>query len=327
MLSKALIYAVRCLVMFGLAVSVVPARAQYPDRPIKFVIPFTAGGPTDALGRALAEVMRARLGQPVIVENRAGAGGNIAADFVSNAPADGYTLMLGTSGPLVINVSLYKKLAYDPIKNFDPIIMIGSLPNVIVAHPSVPAQTIGELITYSKVHKGQLNFSHAGIGGSTHLAGVMFNQVAGTELVPIAYRGASQAMTDLMGGQVQLSILDVYLAAPQVKAGTIRALGVTAGRRTPIMPDVPTLDEQGLKGFDSSVVFGVVAPKGTPLDVISKLNATLAAALDDPPTRAFLEGQGIVRAPSTDAAYLSKFMAAEIPKWRKVISSVGIEPQ
>jgi tripartite-type tricarboxylate transporter receptor subunit TctC len=327
MLSKALIYAVRFLAMFGLTLSVVPACAQYPDRPIKFIIPFTAGGPTDALGRALADAMRTRLGQPVIVENRAGAGGNIAADFVANAPADGYTLMLGTSGPLIINVSLYKKLTYDPMQSFDPIIMIGSLPNVIVAHPGLPAQTIGELITYSKAHKGQLNFSHAGNGGSTHLAGVMFNQIAGTELVPVAYRGASQAMTDLMGGQVQLSILDVYLAAPQVKAGTMKALGVTAGRRTPIMPDVPTLDEQGLKGFDSSVVFGIIAPKGTPPDVAQRLNAVLAVALDDQPTRTFLENQGIVRAPSTKAAYLSKFMAAEIPKWRKVIGAVGIEPQ
>jgi tripartite-type tricarboxylate transporter receptor subunit TctC len=327
MLSRASMCAVRCLMMVGLAVSAVPAQAQFPDRPIKFVIPFTAGGPTDALGRALADAIRARVGQPIVVENRAGAGGNIAADFVSNAPADGYTLMLGTSGPLVINVSLYKKLAYDPIKSFDPIIMIGTLPNVIVAHPSLPAKSIGELITYSKAHKGELNFSHAGIGGSTHLAGVMFNQIAGTDLVQVAYRGASQAMADLIGGQVQLSILDVYLAAPQVKAGTMKALGVTAARRTPIMPDVPTLDEQGLKGFDSSVVFGIVVPKGTPPDVVAKLNATFAAALDDPATRALLDAQGIVRAPSTDAAYLSQFMAAEIPKWREVISSVGIEAQ
>jgi len=261
MFANAPLRVVHCLTMALLAMSAIPAQAQYPDRPIKLVIPFTAGGPTDALGRALAEALRARVGQPVVVENRAGAGGNIAAEFVSNAPADGHTLMLGTSGPLVINVSLYKKLAYDPITSFDPIIMIGALPNVIVAHPSVPAGTVAELIVYSKAHKGQLNFSHAGNGGSTHLAGMLFNRMAGTDLVPIAYRGAAQALTDLIAGQVQLSILDVYLAAPQIKAGTIRALGVTAGRRTPLLPDVPTLDEQGLGGFDSSVVFGIVAPK------------------------------------------------------------------
>ncbi|BAT61902.1 tripartite tricarboxylate transporter family receptor [Variibacter gotjawalensis] len=325
MFSKVL---AQCAAAIGVAMlSALPAQAQFPERPIKLVIPFTAGGPTDALGRALAGAMQSRIGQPVVVENKAGAGGNIAADFVSNAAPDGYTLMLGTSGPLVINVSLYKKLAYDPIKSFDPIIMIGALPNVIVAHPSFPAKTIAELVAYSKAHKGALSFSHAGVGGSTHLAGVMFNQQTGTDLVQVAYRGASQAMQDLIGGQVQLSILDVYLAAPQVKAGTMKALGVTAGRRTPIMPDVPTLDEQGIKGFDSSVIFGIVAPKGTPADIVAKLNATLAAVLDDPATKMLLDNQGIVRAPSTDAAYLSQYMSTEIPKWRDVIKSVGIEQQ
>jgi tripartite-type tricarboxylate transporter receptor subunit TctC len=305
----------------------IPAAAEYPDHQIKLLVPFTAGGPTDALARTLAEGMKARMGQPVIVDNRSGAGGNIAADFVSSAPADGYTLMLGTSGPLVINVSLYKKLAYDPIKSFDPVIMIGSLPNVLIVNPSFPAKTVGELVAYSKANQGTLNFAHAGIGGSTHLAGIMFNHIVGTDLVPVAYRGSSQAMTDVIGGQVPLSFLDVYTAAPQISAGTIRALGVTADRRTPLLPDVPTLDEQGIKNIDVSVSFGIVVPKGTPHEIVAKLNSTLSAVLEDPVTQELLNKQGIVRAPSVNADYLTRFMMAEIPKWRDVIKSVGIEPQ
>lgn len=304
-----------------------PAAAEYPERPVKLLVPFTAGGPTDALARALAEGMRARLGQPVIVDNRSGAGGNIAAEFVSGAPADGYTLMLGTSGPLAINVSLYKRLAYDPVQSFDPVIMIGSLPNVLVVNPSFPARTAGELVVHGKANKGSLNFGHAGIGGSTHLAGIMFNHIAGTDLVPVAYRGSSQVLTDLIGGQVPISFLDVYTAAPQIHAGTIRALGVTAERRTPLLPDVPTLDEQGIKNIDVSVSFGIVVPKGTPPEIVAKLNSTLSAVLEDPATRALLNKQGIVRAPSISADYLARFMLAEISRWRDVIRSVGIEPQ
>lgn len=304
-----------------------PASAQYPSKPIKLVVPFAAGGPTDALGRALAAAMRTHLGQPVIVENHGGAGGNIGAQLVAQAPPDGYTLLLGTSGPLVVNVSLFKKLTFDPIKSFDSIIMIGTLPNVIVAHPSFPAKDVAELVAYSKAHKGELSFAHAGIGGSSHLAGEMFNSMAGTDLVQIPYRGASPALNDLIGGQVRLGVLDVLVAAPQVKAGKIRALGVTTRQRTAVMPDVPTLDEQGLRGFDSSVMFGIVAPRGTPSDILARLNTVLAASLDEPAMRTFLAAQGISRAPSTEAAYLSKYMAEEIPKWRKIIESIGIEVQ
>lgn len=304
-----------------------PASAQYPDRPVKLVVPFAAGGPTDALGRALAAAMRTQLGQPVIVENLGGAGGNIGAQAVAKAPADGYTVLLATSGPLVVNVSLFRKLTFDPMKSFDPIIMIGTLPNVIVAHPGFPAKDVAELVAYSKAHKGQLSFAHAGIGGSSHLAGEMFNSMAGTDLVQIPYRGASPALNDLIGGQVQLAILDVLVAAPQVKAGKIRALGVTTKARTSVLPDVPTLDEQGIKGFDSSVMFGVVAPRGTPPGILARLNAVLAASLDEPALRAFLDAQGISRAPSTEAAYLSGYIAEEIPKWRGIIEAIGLEMQ
>ena len=328
MTTRSRMWLLCCLAATSILLSfTAPASAQYPNKPIKLVVPFAAGGPTDALGRALAAAMRTHLGQPVIVENSGGAGGNIGAQLVAQAPADGYTLLLATSGPLVVNVSLFKKLTFDPIKSFDPIIMIGTLPNVIVAHPSFPAKDVAELVAYSKAHKGQLSFAHAGIGGSSHLAGEMFNSMAGTDLVQIPYRGASPALNDLIGGQVQLAVLDVLVAAPQVKAGKIRALGVTTKERASVMPDVPTLDEQGLKGFDSSVMFGVVAPRGTPADILVKLNTVLASSLDEPALRAFLDAQGISRASSTEAAYLSRYLAEEIPKWRKIIESIGIEVQ
>ncbi len=300
------------------------ARAEFPERPIKFVVPFAAGGPTDALARSLAEGVRAKLGQPVIVENRAGAGANVGADFVANAPADGYTLLFGTSGPLAINVGLYAKLSYDPIKSFDPIIMIGKMPNVLSVHPSVPAQNVQELIAYAKANPGKLSFSSSGNGASTHLAGVMFNAIAGTDILHVPYRGGAPAINDLIGGQVQMSFADIFVSAPHIKAGLLRALGVTTIERTPVLPDVPTFDEQGLKGFDVSVFFGVVAPKGVPEPIIEKLNAAFVAAMNDNSIKPILDAQGIIPAPSSSPAYLGTFMAQEIPKWRDVINSIAL---
>ncbi|UPJ76519.1 tripartite tricarboxylate transporter substrate binding protein [Bradyrhizobium sp. 187] len=300
------------------------ARAEYPEGSIKFVVPFAAGGPTDALARSLAEGVRSRLGQPVIVENRAGAGANVGADFVAAAPADGYTLLFGTSGPLAINVSLYTKLNYDPVRSFDPVIMIGKLPNVLSVHPSVPASNVQELISYAKSNAGKLSFSSSGNGASTHLAGVMFNAIAGTDILHVPYRGGAPAINDLIGGQVQMSFADIFVSAPHIKAGTLRALGVTTIERTPVLPDVPTFDEQGLKGFDVSVFFGVVVPKGVPEPIIEKLNAAFVAAMNDSSIKPILEAQGIIPAPSNSPAYLSKFMDQEIPKWRDVINSVGL---
>jgi len=300
------------------------AWAEFPERPIKFVVPFAAGGPTDALARSLAEGVRAKLGQPVIVENRAGAGANVGADFVANSTADGYTLLFGTSGPLAINVSLYTKLSYDPIKSFDPIIMIGKMPNVLSVHPSVPAQNVQELIAYAKANAGKLSFSSSGNGASTHLAGVMFNAAAGTDVLHVPYRGGAPAINDLISGQVQMSFADIFVSAPHIKAGLLRGLGVTTIERTPVLPDVPTFDEQGLKGFDVSVFFGVVAPKGVPEPIVEKLNAAFVAAMNDSSIKPILDAQGIIPAPSNSPAYLGKFMAQEIPKWRDVINSIGL---
>ncbi|WP_210345252.1 tripartite tricarboxylate transporter substrate binding protein [Bradyrhizobium sp. CCBAU 53340] len=260
----------------------------------------------------------------MIVENRAGAGANVGADFVAKAPADGYTLLFGTSGPLAINVSLYTKLSYDPIKSFDPIIMIGKMPNVLSVHPSVPAQNVQDLIAYAKANPGKLSFSSSGNGASTHLAGVMFNAAAGTDILHVPYRGGAPAINDLVGGQVQMSFADIFVSAPHIKAGILRALGVTTIERTPVLPDVPTFDEQGLKGFDVSVFFGVVAPKGVPEPIIEKLNAAFVATMNDSSIKPILDAQGIIPASSNSPAYLRKFMAQEIPKWRDVINSIAL---
>ena len=310
----------------GVLGMVAPAHAGFPDRPIKLVVPFTAGGPTDALARNLAEGLRQQLNQTVVVENKGGAGANIGAEFVANSPADGYTLLFGTSGPLAINTSLFKKLSYDPVKSFDPVIMIGKLPNVLSVHPSLPITNIKELVAYSKDGK-QLSYSSSGMGSSTHLAGILFSSMTGADLLHVPYRGAAQAMTDLLGGQVQMSFSDVFTSAPHIKEGTLRPIGVTTVERTSILPDVPTFDELGLKGFDVSVFFGVVVPKGTPKEAVAKLNAALIEALKDPNIKAAMDRQGIIPATSSTPEYLAQFMASEIPRWRDVLKQVGYEQQ
>lgn len=221
-------------------------------------------------------------------------------------------------------MSLYTKLNYDPIRSFDPVIMIGKLPNVLSVHPSVPASNVQELISYAKSNAGKLSFSSSGNGASTHLAGVMFNAIAGTDILHVPYRGGAPAINDLIGGQVEMSFADIFVSAPHIKAGTIRALGVATIERTPVLPDVPTFDEQGLKGFDVSVFFGVVVPKGVPEPIIENLNAAFVAAMNDSSIKPILEAQEMIPTPSNSPAYLSKFMAQEIPKWRDVINAVGL---
>ena len=303
-----------------------PARAQYPDRPVKLIVPFAAGGPTDALARNLAEGLRVVFAKQVVIENKPGAGANIGAEFVANAQADGYTLLFGTSGPLAINVSLFGKINYDPIKSFDPVIMIGKIPNVLAANPEVPIKTLNDLIAYAKSGE-KLSYGSSGVGASTHLAGAMLNARAGIDLLHVPYRGAAPAMNDIIGGQIPLIISDAFVASSQIKAGTIRPLGVTTKERTALLPDVQTFDEQGLEGFDSSVFFGVVVPKGTPQDVITTLNHAFISALKEPAVKSAIDAQGMILAPSTTPEYLAEFMAAEIPRSRELIEKLGIPKQ
>jgi tripartite-type tricarboxylate transporter receptor subunit TctC len=304
-----------------------PSWAQGPAFPqartLSLVVPYAPGGPTDAMARTLANAIRPVLGQSMIVENKAGAGANLGAELVARAEPDGYTLMFGTSAPLAINPYLYPKLNYDPARHFSPVIQIGYLPNVLVVHPSVPAQNVRELIAYAKANKGRLTFASSGSGASSHLAGVMFNMQAGTDIQHIPYKGTGPALNDLLGGQVSMSFTDVLTALPHIQSGKLRVLGVTAIRRSRALPGVPTLDEQGLKDFDATVFFGIVAPSGTPQDVVSKLNAAFMQVVQQPDVKERLGKQGLEPPVDYSPAQLAVYMRKEAAKWRDVIKVSG----
>lgn len=233
--------------------------------------------------------------------------------------------MFGTSAPLAINVSLYRKINYDPIKSFAPVIQIGHLPNVLVVNPGVPARNVQELIAYGKAHPGKLTYASSGNGASSHLAGVLFNNLAGTDFQHVPYKGTGPALNDLLGGQVSMTFTDVLTALPFIRSGKVRALGVTTKGRSQALPEVPTVAEQGVAGFDVSVFFGVVAPAGTPPAVIGKLNRAFADALQQPDVRKTLLAQGLELAPSTSPDQLGSFVKSEVAKWRTVVQKSGAQ--
>jgi len=306
------------------ATPVVAADALPTARPVTLVVPFPPGGPTDALARRLAEKLREPLKQNVIVENRSGAGGNIGSEYVASAKPDGYTILFGTSGPLAINVSLYKKQNYNPETSFAPIIRIGHLPNILVVNPSVPANNLQELIAYAQKNPDKLSYASSGNGASSHLAGILFNRMAGTKIMHIPYKGTGPALNDLLGGQVSMSFTDILTALPYIKAGKLRPIGLASAQRSDALPDLPTLSEQGLKGYDVSVFFGIVAPKDTPADVVNTLNQAFKTALADPTIAQTLRTQGIVEAQDKTPQGLSSFITTEVPKWRELIQSANV---
>jgi tripartite-type tricarboxylate transporter receptor subunit TctC len=302
------------------------AQAEsFPDKPVMLVVPFPPGGPTDAMARTIAAEMKDRLGQPVIVENRAGAGGNIGAEYVARAAADGQTLLFGTSGPLAINASLYRKSGYDPIKSFAPVVQVGHLPNILVVHPSVPAQNVKELVAYAKANPGKLSYASSGNGASSHLAGVLFNEKAGTDIQHIPYKGTGPALNDLLGGQVGMSFTDVLTALPYVKTGKLRALGIATAQRSQALPELPTVAEQGVPGYDVSVFFGIVAPAGTPADRIAKLNKAFVEVLASPKVKELFATQGLEGAPDHTPAQLARFIAAQKAAWAAVVKQSGAQ--
>jgi tripartite-type tricarboxylate transporter receptor subunit TctC len=312
--------------MLGLAAGA-PSYAQqeFPTKAITMVVPFPPGGPTDAMARAIAHEAKTTLGQPIIIENRPGAGGNLGADFVARAPADGHTLMFGTSGPLAINTSLYRKLNYDPLKSFTPVINIGYLPNVLIVNAAVPANNVRELIAYDKASAAKPTYASSGNGASSHLAGVMFNSMAGTGFQHVPYKGTGPALNDLLGGHVSMAFTDVLTALPFIKSGKLRVLGVTTATPSRVLPGVPTVAEQGVKGFDVSVFFGIVAPAATPPAVVAKLNSAFAAALQKPDLAKMLAEQGLEMAASTEPENLRAFMTSEVAKWHGVVKTSGAQ--
>jgi tripartite-type tricarboxylate transporter receptor subunit TctC len=296
--------------------------AQYPSKPIHLVVPFPPGGTTDILARDVAQKLSETWHQQVIVENRPGAGGNIGADLVAKAAPDGYTLVMGTVGTHAINPSLYKKMPYDHVKDFAPVILVAGVPNVLVVNPSLPVHSVQELIAYAKANPGKLNFASSGNGTSIHLSGELFKAMTGVQMTHVPYKGSAPALTDLMGGQVQLMFDNLPSSLGFIKAGKLRALAVTSAARSATLPDLPTIAESGLPGFEASSWFGVLAPAGTPRDVVQKLNHAIAAWLATDDAKQRLLAQGAIAAGGSPESF-AKHIDAETTKWAKVVAESG----
>jgi len=306
----------------AVAAPAVYAQAVYPTKPIRIVVPFPAGGTTDILARAVGQKLTETNGQPVLIDNRPGAGGNIGAELVAKSPPDGYTLLMGTVGTHAINPSLYAKMPYDHQKDFAPVILVAGVPNVLVINPSVPANSVQELIAYGKANPGKLNFASSGSGTSIHLAGELFKTMSGVQMTHIPYKGSAPAIADLLGGQVQIMFDNLPSALPQIKAGKLKALAVTSAQRATALPDVPTIAEAGLPGFEASSWFGLLAPAGTPKEVIVKLNTEVAKWLASPEAREKLAAQGAIAAGKTPEDF-TQHIVAETAKWQKVVKESG----
>jgi tripartite-type tricarboxylate transporter receptor subunit TctC len=306
-----------------LALSAVGALAQsYPTRSIRLVVPFPPGGTTDILAREVGERLSVSLGQPVVVDNRAGAAGNIGADLVAKSAPDGYTLLMGTVGTHAINASLYTKMPYDHVKDFAPVILVAGVPNVLEVTPSLPVNSVADLIKLAKDKPGQINFASSGSGTSIHLSGELFKTMAGVDMTHIPYKGSAPALTDLIGGQVQVMFDNLTSSLPQIKAGKLRAIAVTSAQRAQALPNVPTIAESGLPGFEASSWFGILAPAGTPPAVIARINADVDQWLKTADAKEKLLAQGAVAAGGTPEQFAAH-IRAETEKWAKVVKVSG----
>ncbi len=299
----------------------VPAQAQgaYPERPVRIVFGFGPGAASDVAARVVAQKMGQRLGQQFVIENRPGAGSNIAAEAVARAPKDGYTLLLTT----VANTIVVNKVSFDPVKDFTPIVLMGSVPNLLVAHPGVPADNVAALIKLAKAKPGEILFASSGAGTATHLSGELFNEMTGVKLGHVPYTGSAQATNDLLGGRVHLLFSPASTVLPHVRAGKLKALAVTQDQRSPLTPDVPSLGEAGLKGFETSVWFGLRAPAGVPADVVAKVNAAVNAALKEPETVDAFRKLGIAPLGGTPDSF-GTFFQSEVAKWERVVKAAGV---
>jgi tripartite-type tricarboxylate transporter receptor subunit TctC len=303
------------------------ARAQaYPNRTITLVVPFPPGGSTSIVGRLIADKMSDLLGQSIVVDNRGGAGGTVGTKAVTKSDPDGYTLLLGYTGTLAIGPSLYRNVGYDPRKDFAPIGMIGHAPSSLVVHPSFPAKTVAELVAYAKANPGKVNFGSAGIGTVGHITGEYFAQATGIQIVHIPYKGTGPAMSDLLGGHIPMSFSPVSTTAANVKAGLLRALAVTSVGRNKLLPEVPTMVEAGVPGFDATLAYGLVAPAGTPPAVIDRLNKALREALASEDVRKQLEIDGTEITSSTPEQY-ADFIDKDEKKWSELVKASGVEPE
>jgi tripartite-type tricarboxylate transporter receptor subunit TctC len=298
--------------------------AEYPLRPVSLLVAFTPGGPSDVLARILGRRLQELLGQPFVIENRPGAGGNIAAEAAANAAPDGYTLLMGNNSILATNASLYKKINYDPIKDFVPISLIGTQPNILVVNPQLPVNSMAELIELAKARPGELNFASSGHGAAAHLAGELFKTEAKINIVHVAYKGAAPALHDVVAGHVQMMFATAASTIGLIKSGKVRPLAVTTLHRTELLPDIPTVAELGIPGFDATTWHGLVAPAGVSKEVIGTLHFATVTALKDPEVRASLADLGVDIIGSTPKEF-DAYIKSEIPKWSAVVKASGAQ--
>jgi len=318
----------RHLIALAAAAACLPAaRAQtprYPEKPVTFVVPFAAGSATDQLARALGQSITEQTRQAVVVENKAGASGMMAAQAAARAPADGYTVLVTTNTTHAANEHLYRKLAYDPVKDFVPVTGLGKGGQVLVVRADSPYRSVADILAKAKQQPGKLSFGSG--SSSSRVAGEMFKQLSATDILHVPYKSNPQAVTDLLGGQIDLMITDTATGLPQVKAGKLRALGYSTQQRSPLLPDVPTLHEAGVKGYDMGYWFAAYVPAGTPAPVVARLNELLGIAVNGAAARSFFDASG-AQPWRTTPEELAKFQAAETQKWGKVIKAAGIEPE
>jgi tripartite-type tricarboxylate transporter receptor subunit TctC len=295
---------------------------SYPTRPVRWVVPYPPGGATDIVARIVGAYLTESLGQQVVIENRPGAGNNLGTEAVVGAAPDGHTFLL-VNPANAINATLYKKLSFNYLKDTIQVAGIIRVPNVMEVNPGVPAKNVAEFIAYAKANPGKINWATSGNGTSVHLSGELFKMMTGVDLLHVPYRGSAPALTDMLAGNVHVMFDNMPPSLPHIKAGKLRALGVTTAKRSRSMPDVPTLAEQGLKDFDVSVFFGIVAPSGTPQEVIGKLNAAFVKVLNDPKVRDTLAAQGLEPAASSSPEQLAEYMRGEAAKWKDIIARSG----
>ena len=313
----------RALLAFAaLTLSGLAAAQNWPAKPIKIIVPYPPGGTSDILARALGPGITAALGQTVIVENKPGATGNVGADAVAKSPPDGYTLLLADIGSLAISPSVFTTLPFDPVKDFAPVAMVAYSPHILAAHPSVPAKDVRELIAYAKANPDKLNFAVSGVGGANHLAGIDFAMRAGVKWVYIPYKGGAQAITDVVGGQAQVLFNGMLATYPFVRNGQLKAIAISSAQRFNAAPDIPTVSEAGLPGFETGSWQGIVAPAGTPPEIVSKLHATVTAILATPEMKDRLDKAGAEVRPQSPAQF-GAFIRSEKERWAKVVKESG----
>ena len=297
----------------------------YPNKPVRLIVPFPAAGTTDLLARAIAQKLSEALGQQFVVDNRPGAGGNIGSEIVARAAPDGYTLLMGTVGTHAINQSLYAKMPYDNVKDFVPVVLVAGVPNVLVVNPGVPVKSVADLVALAKEKPGMINFASSGNGTSIHLSGELFKTMTGTQITHVPYKGSSPALTDLLGGQVQIMFDNLPSSLPHIKSGKLRAVAVTSSKRAPALPELPTIAESGipsLAGFEASSWFGILAPAGTPRDIVLKINAEANKALQSSDMKEKLLSQG-AEAVGNSPEFFADYIRSETVKWAKVVKDSG----